>query len=296
MIKSISDGFKYHEDRSLFREAVIFTAREHGFRTTLVEKDYYCSLLLAYLCRDSETSMVFKGGTALSKVYADFYRLSEDLDFVIPVQTDSARSVRSKAAKPLKPIIDGIPKIFPSMRVEEPLKGYNNSKQYIALVEYPSVVAEQLQQIKIEIGLREEVERPVEQGVIRTLLQDAFKKTPVMSEFRIPVMAFHEAYAEKVRAALTRRTPAIRDFFDIFHAVKQLKLDVFEDQFLALVTKKLAVPDNSPIDLSPQRKELLKAQMGVELRDVLRQSDYDNFNLDEAFGIAVSVAERLEKA
>ncbi len=181
------------------------------------------------------------------------------------------------------------------MRIKQSLRGYNNSKQYIAFVEYSSVVAEEVQHIKIEIGLREEVERPVGKGKIRTLLQDAFKKTTVLPEFGIPVMAFEEAYAEKTRAALTRRKPAIRDFFDIFHAVKQLKLNVFEDQFLALVTKKLAVPDNSPIDLSSQRKDILKAQMGMELRTVLRENDYDNFNLDEAFGLAVSIAERLRK-
>ncbi|OGQ46421.1 MAG: hypothetical protein A3H42_00055, partial [Deltaproteobacteria bacterium RIFCSPLOWO2_02_FULL_46_8] len=269
MIKSISDSCKYHEDASLFRDAVIATAREHGFRTSLVEKDYYCSLLLAYLCNDSKTSMVFKGGTALSKVYTDFYRLSEDLDFVIPVQIDSARSVRSKAAKPLKSIIDGIPEVFPNMRIEESLIGHNNSKQYIAFAAYPSAVAEQAQHIKIEIGLREEIERPVEQGTIRTLLRDPFKKTPVLPEFHISVMAFHETYAEKVRAALTRRTPAIRDFFDIFHAVKTLKLDVFEDQFLKLVSKKLKVPDNGPVDVSSPKKKLLNTQMEVELRSVL---------------------------
>lgn len=296
MIESISDSCKYHEDISLFRDAVIATAREHGFRTSLVEKDYYCSLLLAYLCRDSKTSLVFKGGTALSKVYADFYRLSEDLDFVISVKADSARSVRSKAAKPLKPIIDAIPKVLPNIRLKESLKGHNNSKQYIAFVEYDSVVAEQVQHIKIEIGLREKVELPVEKALIRTLLKDPFKKTSVMPEFHIPVMAFQEAYAEKLRAALTRKEPAIRDFYDIFHAVKQLKLEVVGDQFLALVTKKLAVPDNLPIDLSPQRKELLKTQMGVELRDVLRPSDYDTFNLDEVFGIIVAVAEKLRKS
>lgn len=257
---------------------------------------YYCSLLLARLGQDVGTSLVFKGGTALSKVYSDFYRLSEDLDFVIPIKTDSARSVRSKAAKPLKPIVDMIPKVFPKIRVKEPLKGHNNSKQYIALVEYDSVVVEQAQRIKIEIGLREEALLPVEKGLIRTLLKDPFKKTPVTPEFHIPVMALQEAYSEKMRAALTRREPAIRDFYDVLHGVKQLKLDMFETRFLALVMKKLSVPDNSPVDLSPQRKEALKAQLDVELRNVLRQSDYDAFSLDEAFAIVVAVAERLEKA
>lgn len=242
MTQSSSDLCRFHEDRPLFREAVLFTARESDFGTTLVEKDYYCSLLLSHLCSDSAMSLVFKGGTCLSKVYADFYRLSEDLDFVISTKSDAARSRRSKAAKPLGHLVDSIPKTFPGMRIGEPLRGHNNSKQYIAFVEYDSAVVEETQQIKIEIGLREEVERPVGKGKIRTLLQDAFKKTAVFPEFDIPVMAFEEAYAEKARAALSRKKPAICDFYDIFHVVKTLKFDVFEKQFLKLVDKKLTVP------------------------------------------------------
>ena len=51
---------------------------------TLIEKDYYCSLILNYFF-NGDTSLVFKGGTCLSKVYVDFYRLSEDLDLIITV-------------------------------------------------------------------------------------------------------------------------------------------------------------------------------------------------------------------
>jgi predicted nucleotidyltransferase component of viral defense system len=43
-------------------------------------------VLLEYLAAVDE-ALVFKGGTCLAKVYADFYRLSEDLDFVIPMAT-----------------------------------------------------------------------------------------------------------------------------------------------------------------------------------------------------------------
>ncbi len=71
MIQSSSNFCRFHEDRPLFREAVLFTARESGFGTTLVEKDYYCTLLLSHLCNDFATSLLFKGGTCLSKVYAD---------------------------------------------------------------------------------------------------------------------------------------------------------------------------------------------------------------------------------
>lgn len=47
---------RLHEDPSLFREAVNFTAAETGFTSRLVEKDYFCSVLL-----DSELRPVLRG-------------------------------------------------------------------------------------------------------------------------------------------------------------------------------------------------------------------------------------------
>ena len=72
-----------HEDPVLFREAVNFTAAQTRFLPRLIEKDYFCTVLLNYLAAADDT-LIFKGGTCLAKVHAEFYRLSEDLDFVIP--------------------------------------------------------------------------------------------------------------------------------------------------------------------------------------------------------------------
>lgn len=84
----------FHEDVSLFREAVRFTQAQTGFAARLIEKDYFCTVLLAYLA-ESDPSLVFKGGTCLAKIHAGFYRMSEDLDFMVPVSTDAPRSERS---------------------------------------------------------------------------------------------------------------------------------------------------------------------------------------------------------
>lgn len=36
----------HRENQKLFREAIDFTAAETGFSPRLIEKDYYCSVLL----------------------------------------------------------------------------------------------------------------------------------------------------------------------------------------------------------------------------------------------------------
>ena len=73
-----------HEDVAFFREALRFTAAHSGFLPRLIEKDYFCTVLLAYLSTAGD-EFVFKGGTCLTKVHSELYRLSEDLDYTIPV-------------------------------------------------------------------------------------------------------------------------------------------------------------------------------------------------------------------
>src|SRR3972149_5946169 len=95
MSRCESPAIRCHEDVALFREAVNFTAAETAFPPRLIEKDYFCSVLLEYLAV-TESSLVFKGGTCLTKVYAGFYRLSEDLDFAISTSVDASRRERRR--------------------------------------------------------------------------------------------------------------------------------------------------------------------------------------------------------
>ena len=91
---------RYHNDTAFFTKAIAFTAARLGFIPALIEKDYFCSLVLGYLSGALNESLVFKGGTCLTKVHAGFYRLSEDLDFTMPMAIDARQSHRSRRIKP----------------------------------------------------------------------------------------------------------------------------------------------------------------------------------------------------
>jgi hypothetical protein len=126
MSKAEPPAIVLHEDADLFREAVRFTAAESGFASRLIEKDYFCTVLLAYLATVSD-DLVFKGGTCLTKVHSELYRLSEDLDYTIPVQFDNSRSERSKRAERVKMALVGLRKALPAIRLIDALKGANKS-------------------------------------------------------------------------------------------------------------------------------------------------------------------------
>ncbi|MDO4304127.1 MAG: nucleotidyl transferase AbiEii/AbiGii toxin family protein [Bacillota bacterium] len=68
-----------HNDKELFREAVISTAEELGLVVPIVEKDYYVTMILKKLSVECP-ECVFKGGTSLSKCHHVIDRFSEDID------------------------------------------------------------------------------------------------------------------------------------------------------------------------------------------------------------------------
>jgi len=128
MSKLESEIVRLREDPDYFRSAVRFTAQVTGFSPRLIEKDCLCTALLEQLLGASG-GLVFKGGTCLAKVHANFYRLSEDLDFVIPMPSDAPRSQRSKSVVALKNSVATLPQRLSIFRVIEPLTGANNSSQ-----------------------------------------------------------------------------------------------------------------------------------------------------------------------
>ena len=280
-----------HEDMDFFREAVLFTAGQTGLNTNLIEKDYYCTTLLQYLYRQPESPLIFRGGTCIGKVYADFYRLSEDLDFLIATPPEASISVRRKRIAPLK---EWVAQISGSVSVFTPpnvFTGHNSSRQYVAHVTYPSIfLSEEPSRIKIEVGLRETTLMPPLQMKARTLLLNPFTRKSLVPDIDVITLTMEEAVAEKLRAALTRLEPAIRDFFDIDYLVSQHKINLKDQHLLQLVAEKLKVPENPPVDLSPARKDKLKTQINTELKPVLRSADFESFNLDRAFGQVAEIA------
>ncbi|MBI5361572.1 MAG: nucleotidyl transferase AbiEii/AbiGii toxin family protein [Planctomycetes bacterium] len=287
-------GPSAHLDRELFRESVRNTAASTGFLARLVEKDYFCTVLLAHLSRNAP-ELVFKGGTCLAKVHVGFYRMSEDLDFVISTPSGSKPAMRKALVKNAKRAVQTIEAELSGLRALGELAGANNSTQYAVEVQYDSALGKHSESIHVEVALREELLLPAARLPARTMLLDPFTREPAVDPIELTCIARVEALAEKARAALSRRTPAIRDFYDIDHVVRRGELDARDAGFRALVTRKLAIPGNSAIDVSAERLAALRLQVETELRPVLRDQDFESFDLERAFlvvrDLAAAIAE-----
>lgn len=238
----VNNGLNLHLDPAFFREMVNYTAAKTNFNPRLVEKDYFCSLLLTYITAGADNPLVFKGGTCLAKVYAGFYRLSEDLDFVIPMPVDSSRTARHNAVAKTRELFGNISEACQAFNVREALTGANNSTQYNGTLEYTSIITGESEPVLFEVSLREPLYMPVNRTTARTALLSPIDGKPVVRDVPVCCIDFTEAFAEKFRAALSRREVAIRDFYEIEYAVRNLGLNTDSGQLLSLVNKKMAIP------------------------------------------------------
>lgn len=290
----LSVAEKWLNDGELFREAVERTARETGFASELIEKDVFGSLALSVLTPELAATAVFKGGTCLSKVYAGFYRLSEDLDFAVPVARPSTRRKRRQLMNPVKKICAALDMATPALSVVQTLRGANHSTQYVQVLGYESCITGRTGEIKLEFGVREPLLQGARQELAGTLLVSPITGNTIFPPFPVFAMTIKEIWTEKIRAALTRREPAIRDFFDLDHAVLNLGLDLNDVDLHELIRKKLEVPGNDPVDMSAAKRRELKSQVQTQLRAVLREPDFVQFDFDRAFAAIGKLAERLE--
>lgn len=294
------ESFRRHDSETAFRQSVLAVAGQTGFSARLIEKDYFCSLCLLDLAPLFETAgLVFKGGTCLSKVHANFYRLSEDLDFAISCSCDASPAMRRQAMQPVHAHLAELstrqPSIRPLRSGARSLVGHHGSRQYTGDFTYMSRVTGQSEPLRIEISLREPIIEEAERQQARTALLGGITAAPdAVPAPSIPVrtLSLREAYAEKIRAALTRSEPAIRDFYDIGFAIRRDVLDFADSRLLNLVRRKLTVPGTSSPNLGSERRRALERQLETQLREVLREPDYRAFDLGAVFA-SLGAVERI---
>lgn len=272
------------------RLAVEYTSQLTGFSPRLVEKDYYCSLFLERLYHHEmlRSHLAFKGGTLLSKAYLGFFRLSEDLDFSASNEFCTTRTERREVSKVIKAAID---ELLPELGFSEvsPLRGFNESRQYNGVFGYKSVTGVP-DTIKFEVGFRGDLMLPLPTTLLETLLVDPFSTRKALSLIMVKTLVREEAFAEKARAALTRKFPAIRDLFDLVR-IAESGFDLHNEEFLTLVRRKLSADADATADTSIEKKKKFESQVESELKVVLRKGE--NFDFEDAWKKLENLAQCL---
>lgn len=270
------------------KDLCLAVSGKYGFRPALVEKDYYLTVILKNIGRVLGGTCVFKGGTLLNKAYLGYHRLSEDLDFsYLNYERCTTRTGRSRAMSLIRTSINNFIAEF-GMKMEIPEgRGFNNSTQYVFSVVYDSKFLNKPEKIKIEISLRAPVyDTPVFVDV-KHFFKDVFTGRDVIEGGKVLSLTLAEAAAEKLKAAITRKIPAIRDFYDLKY-IKKSGFDFNDDKFVSLFKKKMNdenVKSDFKVDFGfdKDKVNLLKKQVETDLKPVIRPDE--GFNLDDVFEV-----------
>jgi hypothetical protein len=66
-----------------------------------------------------------------------------------------------------------------------------------------------------------------------------------------------------------------------------------DEKMVRLVRTKLAVPGNEPVNVTESRLVALRQQLDPQLKPVLREKDFREFDVERAFGVVAELATRL---
>ena len=271
-------------DKKIVKDVIYYLSDEQGFVASVIEKDFYLTKILNGVNKHLSTDIVFKGGTLLNKVYLNYHRLSEDLDFAYRGDVDlSTRGKRSKAIMPIREKIPAFLDVLGLTSDNPEGKGFNNSTQYLFNIQYQSVLSDKKENIKLEISLRQPPFLEPEQVTIKHFFQDPFTGEDLIEQGKVLALSLEESVAEKLKAAISRITPAIRDYYDLGHFIRN-GFDFNRSDFLKMVDKKLHLDGyerdySYNLGLSEQAIKELKRSINVNLVLMIRRDE--KFGLDE---------------
>ena len=180
---------------------------KYGVFPETIQKDYAATVLLVVISEFPKiTEMVFKGGTALKKIYYPETRFSEDLDFTCSIDvSEELEAMLKEKIKELDVNFTEVKKMDTSEKSRKYSVKYLNYNNFAMSV-------------KIDLSLREEVITKVENKPIQHFYNLG------NNEFSIPSMSIEEIMAEKIRALTYAQKP--RHLYDMWYLFQRgIKLD-----------------------------------------------------------------------
>ncbi len=196
---------RLHENKELFKDAIIATSQLKGIAEIYVEKDYWVTLALhSIFSNEIGKSCIFKGGTALSKCNQLIDRFSEDIDIVLLKQGDeSSNQLKNK----LKKITQTVGKHIPEIEIE----GITNKKGMIrkTVHKYPKIFEGLFDQIRdnliVEATWLGNFE-PYEKGEVSSLIFEMMTETNQqqiaeehnLKPFEVNVLSPKRTFCEKI--------------------------------------------------------------------------------------------------
>lgn len=238
---------------------------------SILERDYVISWVLKGIFDNTllKEKLVFKGGTALRKVYFPDYRFSEDLDFTARKGLIELGKVQISES-----LEDICGKVYAESGVELTLADFKQTRDqfdeeaFLGKIQYVGPRGHRAgnpPRVRLDVTFYEEVVfQPNELPLIHPY-SDASDCRIIISAYKL-----EEIIAEKLRAILQRQHP--RDIYDVWHLLKfyknTLDLSVVKEVFQQKCKYK-KVDFEGPNDFL--KPELLASHRGAWVPSLARQ-------------------------
>jgi len=191
-------------------------ARKVGVRDTQIEKDYMLTWILFGIANHVRLSkvLVFKGGTALKKVYFEDYRYSEDLDFTLLDNTQTNEEIFSD----FEEIFDFV-KEEANIGLQKAEDAEHESGSINFYISYtgPLGAAGATKEVKIDITRKEVLE-------FAPVVKPVFIHYSDLQFFDFLCYPLEEVLIEKMCALMGRTQP--RDLYDLWYLLEYNKMDI----------------------------------------------------------------------
>jgi uncharacterized protein len=197
-------------------------ARDGGRRIVeaVLERDYCLAWFLVGLSRSElRQALVFKGGTALKRCYFGDYRFSEDLDFTMAEPGD------------LDGILAGLETVYTEVQRASGIvfgfaradrKSHHNSHTFYLSYEGP-VPRASPNEIKVDVTIREELVRPVED---RPVLRGYEEYEDLPADVTVRAYSLEEIAIEKLVALTDKARNEPRDLYDLWHLISERRVEL----------------------------------------------------------------------
>ena len=251
---------KLHENQTLFRQAVRFTAQEMEIPDLYIEKDYWVTFALKQIFSgETKEYCVFKGGTALSNCYGIIERFSEDIDLVImKTGEESANQLKNR----LKKVSQILEKHLPEVAVNNITQkmGMNRKTAHTYSKEFQGNYGQIRDVIIVEASWLGYYE-PYEQKNVRTFISEMMLRNGQenlieefqLQEFPVNVLKPERTFCEKIMSLvrfsysedyIADLKSKIRHTYDLHQMLQQKEiLDFFESEDFERMLNKVGQDD-----------------------------------------------------
>lgn len=250
----------------LTEEEIRRIARRKNLNVGLTEKDYVIEWLLKGIYESKiKDSLMFKGGTAIKKVYfPETWRFSHDLDFT------ALYSDRENIEDQLKEIFNDIEE---KSLIKLEFKSFHATPgSIIANVQFSGPLNAK-NRIRLDITLDEKV-------ITEPVLKVIDSQYPDIGRYEVGVYSLEEILVEKIRSILQRGKS--RDYYDVWMLLKVEKFDLEEIRTLLIEKCQFkGIEFNSTEIFNENKLKEAKRFWEVGLKDLVKELPDFDFVIEE---------------